>query len=386
MDQRPLVGLLAGRAFPELGGVTRARIPQVLQQWEALVRETLPKADKLSQPQLRDDAPQVLEHVAKSLESDAPRHTDDFFDASAAHGAVRFQQDFDLHELLIEYNLLRTVLLEDVVAHMGRPLDLPELTAINAALDLMSRRSVQAFVAHQSSELQAATEAQSKYLSFLSHDLRGGLNGVFLMIEVLKRELSAEPKLSRTVQDLDAMRRSLMETVGTMDRFLHAERFRKGRVQLKPGTIHVLHLLNETISHFSYQAKDKDVELRAEVPSDCTVISDRELLSLIVQNLLSNAVKYTTRGTVTIRASSDESGCLISVQDQGPGIAPERLSELFAPFTRGETHGQPGVGLGLSIARQAAEYLGAKLWAESKLGEGSTFYVKLPAANPSPKA
>jgi signal transduction histidine kinase len=61
------------------------------------------------------------------------------------------------------------------------------------------------------------------------------------------------------------------------------------------------------------------------------------------------------------------------------------LDQLFAAFTRGETHGQPGVGLGLSIARQAAEYLGARLWAESKPGEGSTFFVQIPTQLPAGK-
>ena len=66
------------------------------------------------------------------------------------------------------------------------------------------------------------------------------------------------------------------------------------------------------------------------------------------------------------------------VKHGGPGIAPERLEQLFAPFVRGETRGESGVGLGLYIARQSAEILGATLWAESKVGEGTTFYLQLP--------
>src|SRR5258708_36457609 len=100
---------------------------------------------------------------------------------------------------------------------MDTPVTIDELNALNVVLDISVRRAVVAFVEHQSGQLQNASEAQSKYLSFLSHDLRGGLNGVFLMIEVLKRELQSEERLKETVADLDAMRRSLLETVGTMD-------------------------------------------------------------------------------------------------------------------------------------------------------------------------
>ncbi len=66
------------------------------------------------------------------------------------------------------------------------------------------------------------------------------------------------------------------------------------------------------------------------------------------------------------------------MRDQGPGIDPNKLNSLFAPFTRGETHGQDGSGLGLFIARQAADLLGATLRAESTPGQGTAFYLELP--------
>ena len=383
MEQRPLLDLLAGRARPELADAVRARKERVIERWEFLVRETLPKADLLTPPQLRDDAPMVLEHVARSLASDQPRHTEQFAAVSSAHGQTRYDQHFDLRELLIEYDLLRATVLEEVIDELGRAATIDELVALNAAIDIMSRRSVLEYVQHQSIALQAATEAQSKYLSFLSHDLRGGLNGLFLMIEVLRRELAGEPKYAQTIADLDAMRRSLHETVGTMDRLLHAERFRKGKVQLKPGRIELRSFLHDLSSNFIYQANAKGLEMRLDVPESCVVTSDRELLTLILQNLLSNAVKYADGGEVVVSAANvPNAACRISVADQGPGIEPEKLDELFGSFTRGETHGQPGVGLGLSIARQAAEFIGARLWADSAPGHGSTFHVEIPSQPP----
>lgn len=385
MAQRPLVELLTNRRFPELAAALRARSAHLIDEWAAMVREVLPIADQLTFEQLRDDMPEVLEKTACLLESDRPNRADELLEIVPKHGEVRFHQSFSLREMLIEYDLLRAVVIGQVVTHLGRKIEPDEVVALTAALDLAGRRAVLAFVQNQSHQLQAATEAQSKYLSFLSHDLRGGLNGVFLMIEVLKRELANQPQLAETVKDLDSMRRALLETVGTMDRFLHAERFRKGKVQLKPGRIHLKHLINETVSHFSYQARDKGLELHVEALDDCVITSDRELLSLIFQNLISNAVKYTPAGAVEITAVTRDDGyCVVTVGDQGPGIAPERLTELFSAFTRGETHGQPGVGLGLAIAQQAAQYLGVKLWAESTLGEGSAFHVEIPKTLPAP--
>jgi signal transduction histidine kinase len=277
--------------------------------------------------------------------------------------------------------------MEEVTEHLGRPITGQEVLALNVMVDASVRRGVVVFVNFQTRQLQSAAEAQSKYLSFLSHDLRGGLNGILLMIEVLKRELSTEARFSGSIEDLDMMRRSILETVATMDRFLHAERFRKGKVQAKLSREDLRAMITEIAAHSSYQAKDKGITLETEV-DHCVVTTDRELLTLILQNLISNAIKYSRHGTVKVSAHAindpqSELACEIAVADQGPGIAPDRLASLFQPFTRGETHGESGVGLGLSIARQAADLLGAKLRAESTVGVGSIFYIGLPRKSPT---
>ena len=85
---------------------------------------------------------------------------------------------------------------------------------------------------------------------------------------------------------------------------------------------------------------------------------------------------------VRISAEDDHLGWRVAVSDQGPGIAPDRVAQLFNAFSRGETHGQPGVGLGLTIASQAARLLGGELVVDSQVGKGSTFSFQLPAARP----
>lgn len=383
--EHPLLDVLVRRSYPELAAALRARIPRIVQRWAGLVRQSIPQADELTFAQLRDDLPAVLEQQAKSLEADRVEPTQKLIEITPKHGETRFHQNFKIDELFADYQLLRPVVIEELTLQLGRTLGPEEAVALHAALDLAARQGAVAFVDHQTRQLKAATEAQSKYLSFLSHDLRGGLNGVFLMIEVLRRELAKEgPRFAESLEDLELMRRSIFETVGTMDRFLHAERFRKGKVQVKPGRVELGHLLAEVATQFTYQAKDKRLEIQIDRAQPCPACSDRELLSMILQNLLANAVKYTPGGVVRVsaRPAPDDNGCLVSVTDQGPGIPKDKLADLFGSFTRGDTHGQPGVGLGLSIARQAADLLGAKLWAESEVGKGSTFYLQLPKEPP----
>jgi signal transduction histidine kinase len=378
--------LLKYRPFPELAAAVRGRMDATIERWQNAVRDTLPAAHELTLTQVRDELPITLEIMAAALESDDPRATKELMSQSTTHGETRFDQNYNLSELMIEYGLLRPILIEETALHLGRVISVEEIQALNLAIDICMRRGVTTYVNQQRLELQSLVEAQSKYLSFLSHDLRGSVNGVLLMIEVLRRDLAAEPKFAESIKDIDMMRRSILDTVATMDRFLHAERFRRGKVQIKPTEVDVSMLLSDIVGQFSYHAREKNLELTTQ--GDGYVTTDRELLSIILQNLVGNAIKYAQRGEIRVVAecAAGNQTKKIAVTDQGPGIDPAKLQDLFKAFARGETHGQAGSGLGLSIARQAADLLGAKLWAESKAGEGSTFHLDLPATPPPSSA
>jgi signal transduction histidine kinase len=212
----------------------------------------------------------------------------------------------------------------------------------------------------------------------MSHDVRGGLNAILLSTDVLHQELIDQPKFADALADVETIKRNILETVGTMDRFLRAEQLRSGNVVPKRVPINLLQMASELATQYRQQADLKGVRITVDSMDGVEVVSDHELLFTILQNLVGNAVKYCNRGQIRISINPGPGVKRIAVSDTGPGIAPERLEQLFAPFVRGQTHGQTGVGLGLYIARQSAEILGATLWAESKLGEGTTFYLQLP--------
>ena len=371
--------LLKYRPFPELAAAVRQCKPAVMERWQNIVRDTLPTAHELTLVQVRDGLPKTIDAMADALEAHEPHATKELMDQSSTHGEDRFDQNYNLSELMIEYGLLRPILIEEATHQLDRIISVEEVQALNLAVDVVTRRGVVMYVNQQKAEMQSLVEAQSKYLSFLSHDLRGSLNGVLLMIEVLHRDLDVQPQFAESLDDLERMRRSILDTVSTMDRFLHAERFRSGKVEIKRGPVDVTSLLNDLAGQFSYQLKDKKLVVKCEAPDGLEVITDRELVTIILQNLIGNAIKYSKDGAIRLVCAGADGVTRISVIDQGPGIDPAKLSQIFQPFARGDTHGQGGAGLGLSIARHAAELLGAKLWAESKLGQGSKFHLDLPA-------
>jgi signal transduction histidine kinase len=377
--ENPTVTLMMRQSFPDLAAAIRSRTARILEHFRALVKETLPSADELTLAELWDHLPHVLEDLAAALAATGGKLQARFLIDSRQHGVCRYHQSFNLSELLVEYSILRSLVIEEVSKGMDRSPSLEEIAALNAGLDAASRRAVESFVNHHQRRVQAGAEAYSKYLSFLSHDLRGSLNGILLTVEVLRREEGGSPDRSEFVDDLDMMRRSILDTVSAMDRFLHADKLRMGKVEVKLREVDLEALIREITLQFAEVAKEKGIAIEVETGNCPKVVSDRELVQLIVQNLLGNAVKYTKEGSVRIVTSHlPNSGCRITVADDGPGISTEQLEKIFQPYTRGTTHGQSGMGLGLTIAHEAAVLLKARLWAESQPGNGSNFHLELP--------
>ena len=168
-----------------------------------------------------------------------------------------------------------------------------------------------------------------------------------------------------------------------MDRLLQAERIRTKAVEAKFAPVWMKQTALQVVRQQQQNAATKNIELVVTIPDDAVTDTDHDLLGVILQNLVGNAVKYSNRGKVEVGATKTPSGWELFVADQGPGIPPEHQDRIFNAFSRGNTHGQAGVGLGLTIASRAAEVIGAKLSFDSKPGVGSTFRLLLPPRAPS---
>jgi signal transduction histidine kinase len=376
----PTKDLLAHRAMPQLAAALRQRVGRVIELWTAAVERYIPDADPLTLKQVRNSIPTVLEKIAQALESDRPEDTTVLEEVGTAHGVARAQENYNVEELLIEYRLLRRIVFDEITAAAGAGVSFADAVPVNMAVDTALHRGVVSFVRSLETRLKAAAEAESKYLTYLSHDLRNNLNAVTLMLQGLGHSLADSPQFREEAKDVDDLRQAVFETIGGMDRLLHAERLRKGAVTLKLGPVKLRPLAAEMLAQVARRAAEKGLRLENAVPDDAAAHSDRELLTLVLQNLLGNAVKYSRSGTVRVTATGHELGWQVAVRDQGPGIPPERRDALFQAFSRGETHGEPGVGLGLSIASQAARLLGSELTVDSTVGVGSTFSFTVPPA------
>jgi signal transduction histidine kinase len=254
-------------------------------------------------------------------------------------------------------------------------MDALESAALHAAIDVMLQRSVIALVDQQKNQLRYAAETELKFLSFLSHDLNNNLNSVTLSLEALGLDLNRAGGFPEAENSLDRAQQCIHDTVMGMRRMLDHERLRKSgkAITLSPVDLHAL--ATKILEQFSREAHAKGTTLIVEMLPGTVVESDGELLTLVLQNLVGNAVKYSNRGSIRVGFEEDATSGdpVLWVLDDGPGIEPALLETVFEAFRRGDVHGQPGVGLGLTIASQAAKLLGGSLTVDSRVGVGSTF-------------
>jgi signal transduction histidine kinase len=159
-------------------------------------------------------------------------------------------------------------------------------------------------------------------------------------------------------------------------------------VGLQVESIPVLDILERVTSSLQMQAKQKQISLGVELPKDLphAIEADPALLQQALYNLVENALKYTPDGgVVTVRLETNNSALIFAVEDSGIGIPSSDLPRLFEKFYRGtnrEALSKRGTGLGLAIVKSIAERHGGKVWVESELGKGSTFYLLVPLVQP----
>ena len=374
-QNNPVDDVLTGHAFKPLANVLRDRANVIARRWEELVRQTLPRADALTLAEVRNQIPQTLSLLADTLESNKPDEIRNLDGHSGIHGGDRFTQGYNIEELLVEYRLLRRVVIEEIESHLGRRTTREEDVALSMGVDTVLHRGVTAFFRNMQAELSAASDAESKFLAYLSHDLRNQLNHVMLVLELIGMKLHDNPEVAGDLKEIGTVRRAIHETIEGMERLIKASRLRSGRAELKLETVNLEELVEALALPFVRDAAVKGIEFVTRVPPGASSVSDRRLLMVILHNLLTNAIKYSDRGTIRLEVTEVENGWQISVADEGKGISEENKQRIFEEFVRGQTHGKPGAGLGLAIVSRAIKLLEAEITVQSEPGKGSIFTV-----------
>jgi signal transduction histidine kinase/CheY-like chemotaxis protein len=243
---------------------------------------------------------------------------------------------------------------------------------------------------HAREEAERANHAKSEFLSRMSHELRTPMNSILGFAQLLEMgELESAQKHS--VERICAAGEHLLKLINEV---LDLARIESDRLTLSVEPVRVAGLLSETLDLARPLAGQYGVRLSEEIPAeaDFYIRADHQRITQVLLNLVSNAIKYNRVGggvrfLCRVEHGSDgESQLSIGVRDDGHGIPPERMGELFTPFARlgAEASAIEGTGLGLSLSKGFVEAMGGRIRVESVPDVGSTFWVELPLA-PSPK-
>jgi len=225
------------------------------------------------------------------------------------------------------------------------------------------------FVSNVSHELRTPLTSIKGSVDNMLDGLTGSLNEK--QIRYLNRIKSNTDRLSRLINDL-----------------LDLSRIESGHVEVRPTNLPLTALAEEVAEHMKALAAEKLI--RIEIPPadpKVTAWADRDKVTQVLMNLISNAVKFTPRdGKITVALEKNGSDYIqISVADTGPGILPEERNRIFSKFyqvANVDKQKPKGSGLGLAISKALVEMHGGKIWMESEVGKGSTFYFTLPAQQP----
>jgi signal transduction histidine kinase len=218
----------------------------------------------------------------------------------------------------------------------------------------------------------AATEAKTKFLANVSHDIRTPLNAIIGMTELVLRE-----ELTPTQRDsLDTVLVASESLMVLADRLVDVRKIELGQVDLEPAPFNIRDTIADVVRIFGLRASQKGVTLLVEVPTDTpeVIIADSARIQQVLIDLVSNALKCTEKGSVTVRVNdfdSDESAprLNVEVEDTGVGIAADLQATIFDRSDKATTSTTGGTGLG--VVRRIITAMNGTVWVKSKLGKGS---------------
>jgi signal transduction histidine kinase len=241
-------------------------------------------------------------------------------------------------------------------------------------------------------EVRRANESKSEFVSLVSHELKAPMTIIKGYAELI--QLTASGSFQSDEQKLlDVIMSNVEHMQALINDLLHLARLESGRLELERYPTDIRTIMGEVMASFRHSVEEQELSVSWSASSDLPrVDADPARLGQILTNLVSNAIKYTPRGghieiNADIHLDHETPGeqaenCLLcTVRDSGIGIAPEDQDELFERFFRANhplVRKQAGTGLGLSITRTLVEMHGGKIWFESELGAGSTFWFTMP--------
>ena len=232
-------------------------------------------------------------------------------------------------------------------------------------------------------QAESATRLKDKFVSLVAHDLRSPIGNVKVMLELV----GSEPEYPLNPTQSTLMRSTLEKCDGMLhliDELLKISRIQAGSITLKKQ--YILHQnLKAALHDLLMQARQKSIELNYNLPEEFRIFADPTLLREVLNNIVSNAIKFCAEGNSIEVAVPVDGGASLVIRDDGPGIKPEFVENLFRHDIKTSSTGvagERGHGFGLPLCQDIMAAHGGRTWVESAPGAGSAFFLEFPAERP----
>jgi len=235
---------------------------------------------------------------------------------------------------------------------------------------------------------EQAQKAKTMFVAKVSHEFRTPLNMIIglvgLMVETPEIYDVVLPPEMR--DDLEIIHRNCVHLAGMINDVLDLTQMETGRLVLHRERVDLSEIIGSAVTSVRPLMDKKRLSLRVELPDSLPeVYCDRTRIQQVILNLVSNAARFTDQGGITVRLERRGPRVVVGVSDTGPGISAEDAERIFEPFCQGVSdlwRDKGGSGLGLAISKQFVELHGGRMWLESEVGSGATFFFELPISAP----
>jgi PAS domain S-box-containing protein len=263
-----------------------------------------------------------------------------------------------------------------VTSGSGRRYDEADLSL---AADVARRAAVVVEHARLFHQAEQATRARDDVLAVVAHDLRNPLNTVTMAISLMLETTPIERTQERRQQEI--VRRAADRMNRMIQDLLEVKRMESGHLTMDMKAESADVLVNDTIEMLRPLAIGSSIVMESSVAENLpAVLADAARIQQVLSNLVGNAVKFTPRqGRIMVTADRLDAEVRFAVIDTGPGIPPEQVPHIFGRFWQAKSSDRRGIGLGLAIAKGIVEAHNGRIWVESQVGLGSTFYFTLPS-------
>lgn len=222
---------------------------------------------------------------------------------------------------------------------------------------------------------------KSSFLANMSHEIRTPMNGILGFLDVLSTEELDDQSRHEYMEVVNISGQRLLDTINDI---IEISKIEAGEQELRKSVVDITETIKYHVNFFKLQAKQKGVELfcteRYSSPK-MLVETDKNKLGSILTNLIKNAIKFTAEGTIELGYHVENESLVFFVKDTGCGIPADKFESVFERFVQADmsmSRPYEGSGLGLTIAKAHVNMLGGKIWLESEIGKGSTFYFSIP--------